>query len=242
MNPSHPNYPRQATSYPAQSNRPTHGGAPSASAVGGVYINQRGVVNQTVGSTNTIAVKTSSVPVYPGGRYANATLAVLGDYESRPDTTTTETISLSEDETKKRRAKCLSDLERLVPPLFLYAKNIYKNNYEDTDGDGDDNDDELNRNKKRKGGEHEKSIEDATSEANNKPDEGGNDKESDYLQSLKEELKQYQLQNEQLKKRRNSVLKSMVTLHEMYETGLDSIAKANDLRNVPDNVMMDKVV
>ena len=37
-----------------------------------------------------------------------------------------------------------------------------------------------------------------------------------------------------------SVFNFLVELHECYKTGLDGIARMNDLRNVPDNVMMDR--
>lgn len=42
-------------------------------------------------------------------------------------------------------------------------------------------------------------------------------------------------------KRRGDVFRSMVALHELYETGLDGISRMNDLRFVPDNVMPNEV-
>ena len=63
----------------------------------------------------------------------------------------------------------------------------------------------------------------------------------EYLDQLRKELAQHKQQNQLLMTRRNNVFKSMVTLHEMYETGLDGIARMNDLRFVPDNVMPENI-
>ena len=61
-----------------------------------------------------------------------------------------------------------------------------------------------------------------------------------YLAALRQQLSHHKLQNQRLIDRRMSVFNSLVELHECYETGLDGIARLNDLRNVPDNVMMDR--
>jgi hypothetical protein len=53
------------------------------------------------------------------------------------------------------------------------------------------------------------------------------------------QLQRLQHQNLLLSKRRDNVLKSLVSLHELYETGLDSISRMNDMNFVPDNVMPD---
>ena len=63
---------------------------------------------------------------------------------------------------------------------------------------------------------------------------------TDRLTSLQKQLEHYKRQNQQLEEQRMSVYYSLVELHECYETGLDGIARANDLRVVPDNVMMDR--
>jgi hypothetical protein len=51
------------------------------------------------------------------------------------------------------------------------------------------------------------------------------------------QLQRLQHQNLLLSKRRDNVLQSLVSLHELYETGLDSISRMNDMNFVPDNVM-----
>ncbi len=63
----------------------------------------------------------------------------------------------------------------------------------------------------------------------------------DYSNYLKQELTQQQRQNQLLMQRRKNVFRSMVKLHELYESGLDGIARMGDLRNVPDNVMSNKL-
>lgn len=62
-----------------------------------------------------------------------------------------------------------------------------------------------------------------------------------YLDCLKQELTQQKRQNQLLMQRRRNVFQSMVKIHELYETGLDGIARTGDLRNVPDNVMSNKI-
>jgi hypothetical protein len=61
----------------------------------------------------------------------------------------------------------------------------------------------------------------------------------EYHSLLGAELKQHKRENLRLVKRRENIFKSIVTLHELYETGLDSIARMNNF--VPDNVMPDKI-
>jgi len=51
------------------------------------------------------------------------------------------------------------------------------------------------------------------------------------------QLQRLQHQSLLLSTRRENVLKSLVSLHELYETGLDSISRMNDMKFVPDNVM-----
>lgn len=80
----------------------------------------------------------------------------------------------------------------------------------------------------------------------NEYDEGGSDDpcdvdKTDAASSNKIEcrakLQRLQHQNLLLSKRRLGVLTSLVSLHELYETGLDSISRINDMNFVPDNVM-----
>ncbi len=93
--------------------------------------------------------------------------------------------------------------------------------------DGKDDESTGNSSKKRKG-----TVEETSGDKNN------DDKLDNQLQN---QLKQHKKQNEYLVKRRSNVFKSMVALLELYETGLDAIARMNDLSFVPDNVMPDKI-
>ncbi len=133
-------------------------------------------------------------------------------------------------------------LERLVPPLFLCTKN---NTLEEQDeADLDD----------QKGGERDtKRIKSDTCDTS-----GGDERQEDvysilaastnttslsttskqeYHTQLKNQLANHIAENEKLLQRRQNVYQSLVRLHELYETGLDGIARMNDLTFVPDNVM-----
>ena len=55
--------------------------------------------------------------------------------------------------------------------------------------------------------------------------------------ALDERLKALKHQNELLHNRASFVRHQMASLHEMYETGLDIISRANDMRRVPDNCL-----
>ena len=59
----------------------------------------------------------------------------------------------------------------------------------------------------------------------------------EYHTQLKKQLANHIAENEKLLQRRQNVFQSLVRLHELYETGLDGIARMNDLTFVPDNVM-----
>ena len=61
------------------------------------------------------------------------------------------------------------------------------------------------------------------------------------VKQLKRELEAVKKDNQRLMERRNNVMKNMVKFHEIYETGLDGIARMNDLRYVPDNVLPDEL-
>jgi len=61
------------------------------------------------------------------------------------------------------------------------------------------------------------------------------------VKQLKRELEAVKKDNQSLMERRNNVMKNMIKCHEIYETGLDGIARMNDLRYVPDNVLPDEL-
>lgn len=85
---------------------------------------------------------------------------------------------------------------------------------------------------------------DEVDEQNDVTDDASKDKVQIYrathLANLRQQLDQYKLENQRILERRMSVFNSLVELHECYETGLDGIARMNDLRNIPDNVIMDR--
>jgi len=126
-------------------------------------------------------------------------------------------------------------LERLVPPLILCSAKNPINHDEDRGGEF-----KLRSKKKKGSAESDENEKDVSGDENN----GQSDDESSNIQyhkQLQNELKQQIQQNELLMKRRSNVFKSMVALHELYETGLDGISRMNDLRFVPDNVMPDEI-
>jgi hypothetical protein len=143
-------------------------------------------------------------------------------------------------ECTEKSKRCGQLLDRLIPSLFCQLTND-ASDVRSTDIDtGDERDQEASESKKRK-------IEDSSDQ----PDEAKEDEHLNVLESsqsnneyrlasLQRQLEQYKLQNQRLFERRMSVYNSLVELHECYETGLDGIARATDLRNVPDNVMMDR--
>ena len=162
----------------------------------------------------------------PAGRYASQSISILRSYAS----------SSLENNGKKRKAghDCVDDLARLAPPLFLCANNsIGADNDSTQDGSG-------NSFKKRKGGIGDKSDYDDDEQADNGTHDNRRSK-IEYRKQLQNQLKQNKQQNQYLMKRRENVFKSFVAIHELYETGLDAIARMNDLRFVPDNVMPDKI-
>ncbi len=61
------------------------------------------------------------------------------------------------------------------------------------------------------------------------------------LKRLKLQLQHCKDLNDHEMKRRQQFVSSFVSLHTMYESGLDFIAKTSSLGNVPDNVMADEI-
>jgi hypothetical protein len=189
-----------------------------------------GTINQGAASG---ATATSAAPGNANHtpRYANAILSMLNPPSAAADQDTGEFMEKSK--------RCGQLLDRLVPPLFCQLTNN-ASDVRSTDVDtGDEQDQEARESKKRK-------MEDSSDQPDEaKKDEHLNIFESsqsneDRLASLQRQLEQYKLQNQRIFERRMSVYNSLVELHECYETGLDGIARATDLRNVPDNVMMDR--
>ncbi|KAL9189083.1 hypothetical protein ACHAXT_011573 [Thalassiosira profunda] len=171
---------------------------------------------RTVPAQRAAPAPADSGKVHPAGRGANAALAILD--------------GAAETGSKKRKASDAAEaLDRLIPPLFTCSKVSAGGEADATAGDaegrGDAGDGESSK-KARGDGEADQEV--ATGE-------------SARTKQLKEELEKHKKHNELLMKRRNNVFKSMVALHEMYETGLDGIARMNDLRFCPDNVMPDEI-
>lgn len=185
---------------------------PRSAATSTPNANATAISNSNGGSINKF---------HPAGRYANASLSILGAYAAPS--------SERGDCSKRQRIEdCANVLERLVHPLFLCANNS---------SNGDDREDGTGTKERRGDG-------DRGSGENGDSDEGKDDVSSskiDYRVQLRVELERCKRQNLLLVKRRENVFKSLVTLHELYETGLDGIARMNDLRFVPDNVMPDKI-
>ena len=139
-------------------------------------------------------------------------------------------------------------LERLVPPLLLCTKNSITTSEGQEEVDVDD----------QEGGERDtkkvKSENCGTSSGDVRQDDVDNllaastttsssssssptNSKQEYHTQLKKQLANHIAENEKLLQRRQNVFQSLVRLHELYETGLDGIARMNDLTFVPDNVM-----
>mmetsp|Transcript_16383 Transcript_16383/g.34277 ORF Transcript_16383/g.34277 Transcript_16383/m.34277 type:complete len:378 (+) Transcript_16383:10-1143(+) len=203
--------------------------------------------NQSESKDHVIAkkYKISIPPPHPAGRYANETLAILGS-------------AYSEKRTSKSREECIKTLEKSVPTM-AFLRSLCSKTFE---GEQRGN---LSGGRKRKSldddcqnkPECSDSIESDSNTAKISKEEilprikestefYSDDSESsghlqDYSKYLKQELAHQKLQNQLLMQRRKKVFQSMVKLHELYESGLDGIARMGDLRNVPDNVMSNKI-
>lgn len=150
------------------------------------------------------------------GRYANASLSILGAYASS-----------SVKNERKRKSECIDVLSSTLPALDLCSNNSISTDYSQ--------DEEIDRSRQISSKEMRPNT------GNSKHDSGIDNSKVIYHKQLEKELQKYKQQNQILMKRRNNVLKSMVALHEMYETGLDYISRINDLRFIPDNVMPDEI-
>jgi hypothetical protein len=173
------------------------------------------------------AASTSSVTHAP--RYANAILSILNP----PSATERDG---DENDSEKRR-NCGELLDTLIPPLF--CQMTHPDRDETADNQPENTSDEQQRDTSEKFAERKRR------KINQRVDDRLDQMQTlqtnaERLKSLEEQLEQYKLQNQRILERRMSVFNSFVELHECYETGLDGIARANDLRNVPDNVMMDR--
>lgn len=170
----------------------------------------------------------SSNKFHPAGRYANASLSILGAY--------VPPSSERSNNKRQRVAECANVLERLVHPLFLCANknDMNTNSYEQYGDDREDGKEtkKIREEGERGCGENTASDEEKHAVASSK---------IEHRAQLRAELERYKQQNLSIVKRRENVFKSLVQVHELYETGLDMIARMNDLRFVPDNVMPDKI-
>ena len=180
----------------------------------------------TATNRNAAAAITNASKIPPVGRYVSSSLSILG--------------SMNEQKSKKRS---VHDLDRLVYPLMVCTAN--SNN-----DDGDDDEDIVSNKKRKKDKNNEQKHAAAVHHFYHFKKSTSSEKKDgtitpttkyEYQQLLQTELEQYKQQNKQLMERRLNVFKSLVSLHEMYETGLDCIARMNDLSFCPDNVMPDNI-
>ena len=116
-----------------------------------------------------------------------------------------------EKNSKKRKAEDNAKVLDSVVPLFNDATNSKSNCDEDEEVINDNEEEQTESASERK------------------------------VKQLKRELEAVKKDNQSLMERRNNVMKNMVKCHEIYETGLDGIARMNDLRYVPDNVLPDEL-
>ena len=194
-----------------------------------------GIIYQGAASTSVGAPAKNNVPtnVTYAPRYANYTVSLL----NHPPVLGVDDNKSAGD--RKRRSGEL--LDRLIPPLFCQTANNPRDDpcEEVTNEDNKENDSLIDDAKKRR---TDTNLLPNKAVAETKPlsQNGFSKANAGRLVSLQRELEQYRRQNEQILERRMSVYNSLVEIHECYETGLDGIARANDLRNVPDNVMMDR--
>lgn len=179
-----------------------------------------GITTQAATTSSGSVAKLTSYPP----RYANAILSII----KPPIAAAVEDIESSTD--RKRRYGEL--LDQLIPPLFSQSSSH-----------DNSNEDEGRDDKKRKtDGDVASTTEETTVRSASCQSDDNNHPQSkeEYLTSLKQQLESYKHENERIRSTRMSVYNSFIELHECYETGLDGIARANDLRYVPDNVMMDR--
>ena len=199
---------------------------------------QSGIIYQGAATGATIATlpTSSDKNIVHKPKFANAILSILNPINEVDENVKTKSI--------EERKRCAGEvLDRLIPPLFCQMKNtlpvhFMENNEEDVS--------EGQETKKRKVDRVEEKEQDPSAEKidDSIPNEASDAQHlvsnTDRLTSLQKQLEHYKRQNQQLEEQRMSVYYSLVELHECYETGLDGIARANDLRVVPDNVMMDR--
>ena len=219
--------------------RPSTAPKQSQTAVGTA---QSGIIYQGAATGATITTPTSSDKnIVHKPKFANAILSILNPIDEVDENVKTKSI--------EERKRCAGEvLDRLIPPLFCQMKNTlpvhFENNKEDATSEEEDVG-EGQETKKRKLDKVEEKEQDQSKEeiGNSSPNEADAQhlvSNTDRLTSLQKQLEHYKRQNQQLEEQRMSVYYSLVELHECYETGLDGIARANDLRVVPDNVMMDR--
>lgn len=183
----------------------------------------------TAASSSSSAVNTASsgaAPPPPPGKYVNETLKILGGQDF-------DVSSTSSSSKKKRRSEHIADLERLLPPLFSQSAthSIPLSTVADDKTEGGD-----------------KTTKDVVDKEDATKTETSKNESVDEESSNQRRLKRLKLQLQHCKdlnhhemKRRRQFVSSFVSLHTMYESGLDFIAKTSSLGNVPDNVMADEI-
>ncbi len=179
-------------------------------------------------SNSSAAVNTASsgaAPPPPPGKYVNETLKILGGQDI-------DVSSNSSNSKKKRRSEHIADLERLLPPLFSQSAthSIPLSTVADDKTEGGD--------KTAKDVADKDATKTETSKNESVDEESSNQRR---LKRLKLQLQHCKDLNDHEMKRRRKFVSSFVSLHTMYESGLDFIAKTSSLGNVPDNVMADEI-
>ncbi len=183
----------------------------------------------TAASSSSSAVNTASsgaAPPPPPGKYVNETLKILGGQDI-------DVSSTSSNSKKKRRSEHIADLERLLPPLFSQSAthSIPLSTVADDKTEGGDKTTKDVVDK-------EDATKTETSKNESVDEESSNQRR---LKRLKLRLQHCKDLNDHEMKRRRQFVSSFVSLHTMYESGLDFIAKTSSLGNVPDNVMADEI-
>ena len=230
-------------------------------------VSKNTTVKNETGTNGSTSSTPNNPPPHPEGRYANETLSILSSARSTSVARSLDKTPTS----KKKRDACISVLERLVPSLFSpIVDGVFDNNenagvllegkkrkvvHDGSSGEIKDASDLSCLDGKSRSNiaassyssdkvqsDSQSNTEAAAVVYEEEQDESSTHRpQISHSTLLKQEYKQLQIQNQLLLQRRNNVFKSMVQLHELYESGLDGIARMNDLRNVPDNVMSDKL-
>jgi hypothetical protein len=222
--------------------------------------NNSATTASTANSKNNVTSKAAAAPptttsnkFHPIGRCVSDSLAILRTYAPPASSSASSPLfPLSSTNKRKTPQDYMNVLERLVPTLLLCTKNNAAE-LEEEEGDDDEREGGERSMKRVKsdsceksggGGGDDERHEDVdivlaarNTTTNNNPKTTTTTSKQEYHTQLQKQLAQHVHENQKLLKRRQNVFQSLVRLHELYETGLDGIARMNDLTFVPDNVM-----